>query len=171
MTNENIATFGKVSFEEYKKARVKMFENENEQTDDELFDEWKNITLPARATVGSAGYDFSLPMDVQLSCESTLIPTGIRARMDDGWVLVIFPRSGLGTKYRFALDNTVGVIDSDYFYANNEGHIMVKAHVADQLDLARGTNFVQGIFLPYGVACNDCATEQRHGGFGSTDKK
>lgn len=171
MTKENIATFSKVSFEEYKKMRIKMFETENERTDDELFDEWKNISLPVRATVGSAGYDFSLPMDVHLSSRSILIPTGIRAKIDAGWVLMLFPRSGLGTKHRFALDNTVGVIDSDYFYADNEGHIMVKAHAANDLDLARGMNFVQGVFLPYGVACGDHATQQRCGGFGSTDKK
>ena len=43
-----------------------------------------------------------------------------------GGVLAIFPRSGLGFKYRLQLNNTVGIIDSDYFNSDNEGHILLK---------------------------------------------
>lgn len=86
-----------------------------------------NISLPKRATKGSAGYDFFAPFDFSLNAgETILIPTGIRAEITDGWFLALFPRSGLGFKYRLQLDNTVGIIDSDYFYAENEGHIMIK---------------------------------------------
>lgn len=171
MTTDNIAMFQKVSFEEYKKMRARMFVVENEYTDDELFEEWKNIELPKRATVGSAGYDFALPMDVQFTSDSQLIPTGIRAKIAEGWVLMLFPRSGLGTKYRFALDNTTGIIDSDYFHSDNEGHIIAKAHVADVLDMKQGQRFMQGVFLPYGVACNGNTTALRNGGLGSTGTK
>ena len=70
--------------------------------------------LPRRATTGSAGYDFHIPAALTLAPGETVkIPTGIRAKMDDGWVLQIFPRSGLGFKYRVQLNNTVGIIDSD----------------------------------------------------------
>ena len=134
---------------------------------------YANIALPRRATGGSAGYDFITPIPVELAPgESIRIPTGIRARIDEGWVLLIFPRSGLGFKYRLQLDNTVGVIDSDYFNAANEGHIMVKitndSRESKTLSLNAGERFCQGIFLPYGLAVEEEVSAQRTGGFGST---
>ncbi len=54
------------------------------------------------------------------------VPTGVRAEIDTGWVLQIFPRSSLGFKFRLQLNNTVGIIDSDYFYSDNEGHMFIK---------------------------------------------
>lgn len=85
------------------------------------------IPLPRRATAGSAGYDFVCPVDVTLAPgEAVTIPTGIRCEMEPGWVLLLFPRSGLGFRHRLSLANTVGVIDSDYFHADNEGHILVR---------------------------------------------
>ena len=46
--------------------------------------------------------------------------------MEPEWVLKCYPRSGLGFKYRLQLNNTVGIIDSDYYYSDNEGHIFAK---------------------------------------------
>lgn len=134
---------------------------------------YDNIKLPKRATTGSAGYDFYSTMTFRLQPgESVKIPTGIRAKMDDGWVLMIFPRSGLGFKYRFQLDNTVGIIDQDYYYSDNEGHIMLKmTNCGDKsLLIEEGQGVAQGIFLQYGVTEDDDATGVRNGGFGSTDK-
>ena len=54
------------------------------------------------------------------------IPTGIHVEMEENWVLKCYPRSGLGFKFRLQLNNTVGIIDSDYFYSDNEGHIFAK---------------------------------------------
>ena len=88
---------------------------------------YEGIKLPVRATSGSAGYDFFAPFDFILAPSQTIkIPTGIRCEIDEGWVLKIYPRSGLGFKFRLQLNNTVGIIDSDYFYSDNEGHIFIK---------------------------------------------
>lgn len=132
--------------------------------------------LPRRATTGSAGYDFHIPAALTLAPGETVkIPTGIRAKMDDGWVLQIFPRSGLGFKYRVQLNNTVGIIDSDYYHSDNEGHILIKITNANTeektLTLAAGDAFAQGIFLPFGITEDDDAAEIRNGGFGSTSKR
>lgn len=132
------------------------------------------ISLPRRGTAGSAGYDFFSPLDFTLEPGQFIkIPTGIRARIDDGWVLTIYPRSGQGFKYRVQLYNSVGVIDADYFGAKNEGHIQIKIVNANTegktLSVKQGEAFAQGIFLPFGVTIDDDATEQRTGGFGSTD--
>ena len=131
------------------------------------------IALPKRATIGSAGYDFVSPVEVTVEPgETALIPTGIRAEMDPGWVLLLFPRSSLGFKYSLRLANTVGVIDSDYAFAKNEGHIMVKLRnpLSVPVTIGRGDRFCQGIFLPYGTAEEDEVTAGRVGGFGSTDR-
>ena len=134
------------------------------------------LKLPRRATSGSAGYDFYSPLDFSLAPgEFIKIPTGIRARIDEGWVLTLYPRSGQGFKYRLQLYNSVGVIDSDYFGAVNEGHIQIKIVNANEegktLTVRSGEAFAQGVFLPYGITVDDDAADVRTGGFGSTDGK
>ena len=131
------------------------------------------IPLPTRATAGSAGYDFIGPADITLQPgEAVTIPTGIRCEMQPGWVLMVFPRSGLGFKHQVRLANTVGVIDSDYFHAANEGHIMVRiVNGSDHpVNIARGERFCQGVFLPHGLAEEEDVLADREGGFGSTGK-
>lgn len=166
-----IAEFEKVSFEQFKKDWLGCFPD----TDD-VRAVYDSIRLPQRATAGSAGYDFYAPADINLRTgESTLVPTGIRAKIDDGWVLCIYPRSGLGFKHRCALDNTVGIIDSDYYGSSNQGHIMIKmsceAHDSGHTVLVgAGEGFSQGIFTPFGITRSDAADGIRDGGFGSTTK-
>lgn len=94
---------------------------------EELKNLYDNIKIPTRATSGSAGYDFSSPFHFTLEAGETIkVPTGIKCKIDEGWVLQLYPRSGLGFKYRLQLNNTVGIIDSDYYGSNNEGHIFAK---------------------------------------------
>lgn len=133
-----------------------------------------DVMLPKRATAGSAGYDFFAPFDFSLAPEESIkIPTGIRVKISEGWVLKIYPRSSLGFKYRLTLNNTVGIIDSDYFYAENEGHIFIKLTNCGNtpLSVEKGKAFAQGIFVEYGITEDDDATALRTGGFGSTDNK
>lgn len=137
--------------------------------------EYDAIRLPQRATSGSAGHDFYLPVGLVLEPgQSAKIPTGIRVRVDDGWWLAILPRSSLGFKYRVQLDNTCGVIDQDYFGSDNEGHIFIKitndSRDGKTLHLEAGQAFAQGIFLPYGITYSDDANAVRNGGIGSTNK-
>ena len=131
------------------------------------------IPLPCRATEGSAGYDFVCPADVTMEPgQQALVPTGIRVKMDMGWVLINCPRSSLGRKYGIRLANTIGVIDSDYYFADNEGHILVMlVNGGDKkVTIGKGERFCQGIFLPHGLAEEETVTAQRSGGFGSTGK-
>ena len=119
---KKIAKFFKVSFEEFEKGFIDCF-----GVREDISDIYDKIQLPKRATVGSAGYDFFSPKSIKLMPgEAVKIPTGIRVRIDEGWVLQLYPRSGLGFKYRLQLNNTVGIIDSDYFNSDNEGHIFAK---------------------------------------------
>lgn len=192
---ERIAQFEKVSFEQFKKdfenifSDVQMWEylcgcglipfhfNEPDESaiENAVKKIYENIKLPQRATNGSAGYDFYIPFDIAiLKNDAVKIPTGIRCKILNGWVLEIYPRSGHGFKHGIHLANTVGIIDSDYYDSDNEGHIMVKLVNEsilnlNGLELKNGTAFCQGVFKPFGITFDDECSTKRNGGFGSTD--
>ncbi|MCM1057785.1 MAG: deoxyuridine 5'-triphosphate nucleotidohydrolase [Firmicutes bacterium] len=167
---KRIAQFFKVSRENFISSVREEFP---QYTEEAIRDMYESLTLPERATKGSAGYDFQAPFSFSLAPGATIkIPTGIRVKMEEGWVLHIYPRSGLGFKYRLQLNNTVGIIDSDYYDSDNEGHIFIKltndSNEGKTLEVERGSGFAQGIFLEYGITVNDAAEGVRNGGFGST---
>ncbi|MGN0430088.1 MAG: deoxyuridine 5'-triphosphate nucleotidohydrolase [Acetatifactor sp.] len=168
-----IAQFMKVSKEQFVSS---MREEFPQYTEADIEDMYESLALPARATRGSAGYDFYAPFSFSLPPNTTIkIPTGIRVKMEEDWVLKLYPRSGLGFKYRLQMNNTVGIIDSDYFYSDNEGHIFIKMTNASNegktVEVAQGVGFAQGIFLEYGITVDDDARGIRNGGFGSTSKQ
>lgn len=165
---KRIAKFEKVSFEQFKSA----WEGEFPAICD-VSGIYDGIKLPHRATTGSAGYDFYTPEAFTLKPGETIkIPTGIRVKIDDGWVLKLYPRSGLGFKFRLQMNNTVGIIDSDYYNSDNEGHIFCRitndSNEDKTVELHRGDAFCQGIFVEYGITYDDDADGIRNGGFGST---
>lgn len=168
---KKIAKFEKVSLQQFKKD----WENTFSKNDD-IEEIYNSIMLPKRATAYSAGYDFFAPLSFTLKPGQTIkIPTGIKAYMEPGWVLKCYPRSGLGFKYRLQLNNTVGIIDGDYYNnSNNEGHIFSRitndTNENLSLTIEKGTGFMQGIFVEYGITIDDDSTEIRNGGFGSTTK-
>lgn len=167
-----IAKFERVTPERFVQDFIAVFPG---QTVPQAIAAYERVKLPCRATSGSAGYDFFAPVGFELPAGETItMPTGIRALMEDGWVLTIYPRSGLGFQYRFQMDNSVGVIDSDYALSDNEGHIFLRmtndSRQGRTLVLAAGTAFAQGVFLPYGITMDDHATDVRNGGLGSTSR-
>lgn len=124
-----MARFEKVSFEQFLEDYCKTFHLDSRKVENilEVRSVWDGIELPKRATKGSAGYDFKSTINTVINPNETItIPTGIKCKMEDGWVLKLYPRSGLGFKYRLQLNNTVGIIDSDYYDSNNEGHILLR---------------------------------------------
>ena len=165
-----VARFEKVSLRRFVTDWVATFP---QQTVEQAVAAYERIRLPERATSGSAGYDLFAPVGFELSAgEGIKIPTGLRVLIEEGWVLTIYPRSGLGFKYRFQLDNSVGVIDSDYARSDNEGHIFMRMtndnREGKSLIVPSGTAFAQGIFLPFGITVDDHAQGVRNGGLGST---
>ena len=177
--------FEKVSFEQFLSA-VRDCIDEHGMIDfgiaptEELLNErikeiWENIKLPKRATKGSAGYDFFAPFDLKFPVGMEVrFPTGIRVLMETDDVLKLFPRSGFGFKYRFQLNNTIGVIDSDYYYSDNEGHMFAKM-ICDsrrldvtEMTVKSGEAYMQGIFEKYLVTDDDDTDGVRNGGLGST---
>ncbi|MBQ5672907.1 MAG: dUTP diphosphatase [Phascolarctobacterium sp.] len=135
-----------------------------------------DFPMPERKTQKSAGYDFCLPEDVVLEPgKLQLVPTGIKAYMQDGEYLGMHIRSSMAVKKRIMLVNNVGIIDADYYNnADNEGHFMLALlnTGSEALALPKGECVAQGIFYNYLVADGDADSEKavRGGGFGSTSK-
>lgn len=186
---QRIAQFEKVSYEQFKKDFLDTLggwfliyidelpfsfnDPDSSAVEQKIQEIYDNIKLPKRATVGSGGYDFFAPFKIQIEPGKTIkMPTGIRVKIDDGWVLQCYPRSGLGFKHRMQLDNTVGIIDSDYYNSDNEGHIMAKftndGRENKTIEVEQGKGYMQGIFVQFGITKDDNADGIRNGGFGST---
>lgn len=175
-----VAVFEKVSYEQFKKDWIDTFESRFNELSDTSIDNiihniYDSIKLPKRATSGSAGYDFFCPTGLSIVRDKAIkIPTGIRCKIEEGWMLQAYPRSGHGFKTGIHLANTVGIIDSDYYGSDNEGHIFIKLvndSVLSQNSMLKvGEAFCQGVLVPYGITYDDNASEIRNGGFGSTNK-
>ena len=125
----NFPRFEKVPYEQFKKDFLKFYVKNpvNELNESFIHDIYDNISLPKRSTSGSAGYDFVTPFNISMVPRSSImIPTGIRCYMPKQLVLMIYPRSGLSSKNRVFIVNTTPIIDSDYYDADNYGHIFLK---------------------------------------------
>lgn len=183
--------FSKVSFTQFAKDMESTFPYFKDKTKlMELKSMYDNIILPARSTSYSAGYDFYSPFDFTLKPGNTIkIPTGIHCEIEPDWFLMACPKSGLGSKHHVRFTNTIGIIDADYFHADNEGHIFLELEIPlsatddasvcfgrdlttkiNPMEIKAGNKIAQGIFLRYGVSENDDDTvkTKRTGGFGST---
>lgn len=133
------------------------------------------IRLPVRGTATSAGYDFFCPETISIGRGETVkVITGIKAYMQPGEVLMLFPRSSLGIKKDIILANTVGVVDADYYNnPDNEGNIIIalKNNGNHPVLVTVGERIAQGVFLPFLPADNEVVLhKERIGGIGSTNK-
>ncbi len=133
-----------------------------------------SLSLPERATEAARDMIFLCRIQQPEARRNGKDSHGHPGAMEPEWVLHLYPRSGLGFKYRLQLNNTVGIIDSDYFNSDNEGHIFAKitndSNEGKTLKLQAGEGFMQGIFLEYGITEDDDADGARNGGFGSTGR-
>ena len=160
----------------FEKVSQKQYETDakNLGHDGEYWSEYDNLQIPVRGTRHSACYDFFAPYGFKLNPgEEIKFPSGIRATgMPIDSVLLIFPRSSAGIKKNLMMKNTVCVIDSDYQYAENEGHIIfAMKNFGDTVqEIAAGERFAQGAFVKYLITDDDNATGVRTGGIGSTGK-
>lgn len=134
----------------------------------------EEMRMPQRSTEYSAGYDFFSAANFMISANSSfVVPTGIRVKfINPSFFLGLYPRSGLGFKHRISLSNTIGIIDYDYYFSDNEGHVMVKLYNPNDYDIKiqEGDAYCQGIFQLFGITRDDDMYEKktRNGGFGST---
>ena len=108
-----------------------------------------------------------------LGAKPTLVPTGMKCKLDTGMFLQLSVRSSSPLKYWLILANGVGIIDADYYNnPDNEGHIYFQLINLSPfpIKIQKGEAIGQGIILPYGITENDDVWTERVGGFGSTTK-
>ncbi len=133
-----------------------------------------DFPMPVRKTKTSAGYDICVPEDVALRPgRLVMVPTGVKAYMQDDEFLGVHIRSSMAVKKGLRLVNNTGIIDADYYNnPDNEGHIMLAVinTGVQPLVLKKGERVAQGIFYKYLTTDDDALSEKedRSGGFGST---
>ncbi len=139
----------------------------------------KQIRLPVFATDGSGCFDFHAieHCSFGMSRQSAVLRTGLIPEVPEGWVMLIFSRSGHGFKNDVRLSNCVGVIDSDY---RAEIKVKLRADTAGFFEVAQGTAIAQGLLVPAPIwsiqvildqSVQLSETKRGAGGFGSTDRK
>lgn len=133
---------------------------------------YPNARLPERATKGSAGYDFFIAEPTTIPAHSIkLVPTGVKAYIEDGYYLQLAVRSSTPIKKGLVLANGIGIVDSDYYNSiASEGHIMFQLYNITDEDvfLPEGERVGQGVFIKYELIDDDTTKNIRVGGLGST---
>ena len=129
--------------------------------------------LPERQTKSSAGYDFYVIEDVEIPpFGMVMLPTNVKAYMQEDEYLKLCNRSSNPGKRGLILSNSIGIVDADYYgNPDNDGHIYFQIINLSPWDISlkKGDVIGQGILLPYFKTNDDATTEERLGGFGSTD--
>lgn len=156
--------FEKISFEQFKK---------DINDDKKLYEEF---SLPKRSTKNSAGYDFFSLYDFILKPgEMIKIPTGVKVKMNNDEMMMLFVRSSMGFKYNVRMCNQVGIFESDYYNnETNEGHAWLKIQNEGDKDyiVKKGDAICQGIFTKFlTVDDEEEITNIRQGGLGSTNRE
>lgn len=114
----------------------------------------KDWGLPIKATPGSACFDIRalVPPDdapkVVRSNEPQLFRTGLFFEIPEGYVMLVYSRSGHGVKNSIRLGNCTGVIDSDY-----RGELFISLHMDinsrySQLEIKHGMRIAQAMIIP-----------------------
>lgn len=133
-----------------------------------------NVELPKRKTKKSAGYDFFAIENFTLYPNKLcIVPTGVKAYMEDDEVLYLHIRSSVAFKRGVRMLNSIGVIDADFVdNPNNEGEISLGllSHNDDIVHIQKGERIAQGVFHKFLITDDDDAEGKRVGGIGSTDK-
>nr|DAQ12447.1 MAG TPA: dUTPase [Caudoviricetes sp.] len=133
-----------------------------------------NVELPKRKTKKSAGYDFFAVEDFTLYPNKLcIVPTGVKAYMEDNEVLYLHIRSSVAFKRGVRMLNSIGVIDADFVdNSDNEGEISLGllSHNDDIVHIQKGERIAQGVFHKFLITDDDDAEGKRVGGIGSTDK-
>jgi dUTP pyrophosphatase len=110
--------------------------------------------------------------EIQKSIKPVLVPTGIKAYMQEDEVMIIASRSSNPLKRGLSIPNGIGVVDADYYNnENNEGELFVQLINFFPVDykVKKGERLAQAIFMKYLTTDSDQGgLKKRNGGFGTT---
>jgi dUTP pyrophosphatase len=131
------------------------------------------LDLPSYQTAGSAGLDLRAAVTepvVLAPGARTLVPTGLKLAIPQGYEGQVRPRSGLALKYGLSVLNSPGTIDSDY---RGEVKVILANLGAEPFTVERGMRVAQLVI----AACVQMTlsevqqlgvTARGEGGFGHT---
>lgn len=131
----------------------------------------EGLPLPSRATSHAAGMDLVAAIDVALAPgERTLVPTGLKVAVPEGYELQLRPRSGLALKHGVTLPNTPATIDADY---RGELQVILINLGHEPFAVRRGDRIAQMLVQRVEQVCFREVAElpasgRGEGGFGST---
>lgn len=160
------------------------------------------LPLPQPATPGSAGLDLRAAEDAiippfaskrelypkgeavtleenekiikEIGGKLTMVSTGLKVHLDEGYYLAITPRSSMPLKQWLFIGNTQAVVDRDYIQADNEGEIFIQLMnlTSNPIRIKKGDRIGQALFIPYVLPENvKPENKVRTGGHGSTGTK
>lgn len=168
--------FEKVSFEAFERDMMQY--RPMSFLGGEAKEAYENIRLPERKTMYSCGYDVRIPVSIVIAPgHSVVVPTGIKAVMSADemktWCLKLYARSGIGIKDKVVITNAVGLIDSDFQFAENDGDMLIAlTNMSDETKrYEAGDRICQAVFEIYGITADDKAVGERTSGVGSTGRK
>ena len=133
--------------------------------------------LPTYGSPQAAGADLYALLEGEsltiAAGETVLIPTGLSVEIPEGYVGLIYARSGLATKKGLAPANKVGVVDADY---RGEVKVALYNQSGKEQTILAGERIAQFVIAPYLTAQFTEAdtlsdTVRGGGGFGSTGNK
>lgn len=168
----------------FEKVNYKAFEHDMMQYKPMVFldgtarEAYDKIELPERKTKYSCGYDVRTPVTIRIApgC-SVVVPTGIKVVMSEDemetWCLKLYARSGIGIKDKVVITNSVGLIDGDFQFSDNDGDMLIALTnmSGETKRYDAGTRICQAVFEIYGKTSNDKASGKRSGGVGSTGQE
>ena len=168
--------FERVSYSAFE-SDIKKFYSEHIEPG-KLHEAWMAIQMPERKTQFSCGYDVRTPIDIVIAPHmSVIVPTGIRAIFNEDemktWCLKLYARSSIGIKDKVIVTNSVGLVDADYYLAQNNGDMLLAlTNIGDELKKYKaGDRICQAVFDIYGLTSDDNASGVRVNGVGSTGQK
>jgi dUTP pyrophosphatase len=132
-----------------------------------------NFIMPAKSTERAGAFDIYMPIKGDVSGQfPNMINLGFATAIPENHVALIFPRSGAGAKYGVELNNTCGVIDSDY---RGEWRAALRTKSGNMFAWEAGDRVLQFLVVPVADVSLELVdeletTDRGSGGFGSTGK-
>lgn len=129
-----------------------------------------DFIMPTKGSSQAGAFDIYMPSFGYAGANPNLVGLGFAAEVPDGHIALLLPRSSAGSRYGLELNNTCGVIDSDY---RGEWKAMLKTKDGSYHCWAKGERLLQFLIVPVAnvtLVLTDMltATVRGSGGFGST---
>ena len=132
-----------------------------------------DFKLPTKGTKGAGAFDIYMPESGAISGSvPRKIHLGFSAEIPEGHVAILLPRSGAGANFGVELNNTVGILDSDY---RGEWMASMRTKNEHYFSWERNERILQFMIVPIANVelelCYELSeTERGAGGFGSSGK-